>query len=87
MLNLQKEVYKKMNELCDNPAQVIYEKHKTTDESLEMYIVIVKILSADIPRFRIYKGLQYNKSTSVECFTINEDMYLAITSNLVIGEV
>ncbi|NMM65454.1 hypothetical protein HBE96_23025 [Clostridium sp. P21] len=80
MLNLPKEVYEKMNELCDNPAQIIFQKHETTSESLEMYIVIVKIPSVDIPRFRIYKGLQYSNSITVEYFTLEEDMYLAMTS-------
>lgn len=74
---LKEEVYKKMNELCDNPEQIIYKEHKTTSDALKMYIVIAKI-----PRFRLYKGLQYGSSISVEYFTINEDMYLSMTSTL-----
>lgn len=83
MSNLQEKVFDKMNELYDNPKDIIFQKHKITHEFLEMYIVIVKIPSFNnIPRFRIYKGLQYNKNISVEYFTIEEDMFEAM-----VGEV
>lgn len=80
---LKEKVFVKMKELCDDPVQIIYKNHKTTSKSLEMYIVIIKIPSFNsIPRFRVYKGLQYNKNISIEYFTIEEDMYLAMASNL-----
>lgn len=87
---LKEKVFEKMNELCDNPKDIIFQKHKITPEFLEMYIVIVKIPSFNnIPRFRIYKGLQYDKNISIEYFTVEEDMFEAMTSTLKIklGEV
>lgn len=79
---LKEKVFDKMNELCDNTQKIIFQKHKITSEFLEMYIVIVKMPSFNIPRFRIYKGLQYNKNISVEYFTLEEDMFEAM-----VGEV
>lgn len=80
MLNLQKEVYEKMNILCNYKEQIIYENHQNDGEdNIEILTIIVKMAHS---RFRIYKGIKYSSSISVEYFTLEEDMYLAMTSTL-----
>ncbi|RMC93781.1 hypothetical protein D9O40_17650 [Clostridium autoethanogenum] len=87
MLNLQEKVYEKMNILCNYKEQIIYKNYQNNDkDNLEMVTIIVAMPHN---RYRIYKGISYNSNISVTYFTIEEDMYLAMTSTLKInlGEV
>ncbi|AYD39826.1 hypothetical protein D4Z93_04560 [Clostridium fermenticellae] len=79
---LKEKIFSMINELCDSTQKIIFQKHKITSEFLEMYIVITKLPSVNIPRFRVYKGLQYESSISVEYFTIEEDMFEAMVGKV-----
>ncbi|NMM61195.1 hypothetical protein HBE96_00445 [Clostridium sp. P21] len=88
MLNLLKEaVYKQIEEMEDDKESVIYENYEVNERvEIETYIVIIRIRSFG---FRIYHGMMHSDGDiSVKFMGVDNDMYLAMTSNLkVLGEV
>ncbi|AKA70181.1 hypothetical protein [Clostridium scatologenes] len=78
---LKEKVYEKMNILCNYKEQIIFENYEESIENnIEIHTVIVKMPTGN--RFRIYKGIKYNSSISVEYFTIEEDMMGAMKNTL-----
>lgn len=73
MTDLQEKIYEKMNMLCNYKEQIIYKNYQNGDkDNLEMVTIIVAMPHN---RYRIYKGINYKDDISVECFTIEEDMF------------
>lgn len=80
MTNLQEKIYETMNILCNYKEQIIYKNYQNSDkDNLEMVTIIVAMPHN---RYRIYKGISYKDDISVEYFTIEEDMFKAMTGEV-----
>lgn len=84
MTDLQEKIYEKMNILCNYKEQIIYKNYQNNDkDNLEIVTIIVAMPHN---RYRIYKAINYNNDISVEYFTIEQDMFEAMTGEVASNE-
>ena len=82
MVNIQEEVYKKIEEMSDDKEPIIFENHYINKRvEIETYIVIVEIHSFG---FRIYQGMLHSDGDiSVKFVSIDVDMFNAMKTTFI----